>query len=116
MEVQVERQPAFLLLRVKGDMRFWGHQEREDNLRDSLRSGLENPTGQLVLSLAGVTHIDTTGIAALVRVIHECAKHHVSLKVVMPPGLPGEALRRVRIFDAWPTFREEAAALNAAGG
>lgn len=115
MEVQLERHPTFLMLRVKGDMRFWGHSEQEEDLQKALLSGLEDPRAQLVLSLGAVTHIDTTGIASLVRVIHECAKHGTSLKVVMPEGLTGEALRRVRIFDAWPTFRDEASAMQSAG-
>lgn len=69
---------------------------------------------QLVLNMAEIKHLDTAGICEMVRVIVECTKREVDLKLVLPHGVPGEALRRLHIFDAWPEFQEESAAVQAA--
>lgn len=114
MEAELERHSTFVLLRFKGDLRLWNRPEVEQRLLASLQSGLEGAPSQVVLSLSGVTSIDTSGIAALVRVPIECARRNLELKVVMPPGMPGEALRRVKIFDYWPNFPEESSAVEPA--
>ena len=95
-------------------MRLWGNSEHEENLLKVFRSGMDQKPSQLVLSLSGLSNLDTLGIAALVRVLIECGKRKVELKVVMPPGAPGEALRCVRVFEPWPEFKEEKAAVEAA--
>ena len=114
MKADVDCQPGFLVLRLKGNMRLWGRPELEESLMKDFRSGLGDNPGQLVLSLGGLTNLDTLGIAALVRVLIECTKRKIDLKVVMPPGTPGEALRCVRVFEPWPEFREEEEAVQAA--
>ena len=74
---------------------------------------------QLILSLGGITRLDTAGIRPLVRVVIECTKRNISPKVVLPAGVAGQALRQLHIFDAWPEFPDEVSAvksLAATGG
>ena len=113
MEVHLERHTGFLILRVTGDLRLWGRAGTEKNPLAMLRAEPDLP-GQLVLSLFGVNHLDTAGISSIVRVVIECTKRQVELKLVLPRGVPGEALRRLHLFDSWPEFPEEAAAIQAA--
>ncbi len=114
MKAELDKHPGFLVLRLKGNMRLWGNAEIEEDLLKTFRSGLDASPSQLVLSLAGLTNLDTLGIAALVRILIECTKRKLDLKVVMPPGAAGEALKCVRVFEPWPEFKEEAAAVEAA--
>lgn len=102
------------MLRVRGDSRLWGKGDVEQQLLKTFRSGLESTPAQVVLSLAPISSIDTLGIAALVRVLIECSKRQIDLKVVMPPGAAGDALRCVRVFEPWPEFADEKAAIEAA--
>ena len=113
MKANLERQPGHVILRVGGDLRLWGKREVEGQLLRLLRAEPQLP-GQLVLNIAEIHHLDTAGICEMVRVIVECTKREVDLKLVLPRGVPGEALRRLHIFDAWQEFREEAAAVQAA--
>lgn len=110
----IERQPACLLLRIAGDFRLWNHPEREEELLKLLPQDVEVPGGHIVLSLQGITHIDSRGIGALVRVPIACTKRNLRLSVVLPSGLPGIAVTRTRIFSLWPQFENEVAALASA--
>lgn len=113
MESELEKQQDCVVLRLKGDVRLWGRPEVEKDLLEKFRGALDDSSKAVVLNLSRVNYLDTMGIAALVRVLIECSKRKLALKVVMPAGVPGESLRRVRIFEPWPAFHDEAAALRA---
>lgn len=98
---------------MAGDLRLWGKDGEEGRLLRLLRAEVQLP-GQLVLNMAEIRHLDTAGICELVRVIVECTKREIDLKLLMPRNVAGEALRRLHIFDAWQEFHEEAAAVQAA--
>lgn len=114
METEIEQHQGFLVLRLKGNMRLWGRHEMEEKLLEEFRAAVGDATSQVILSLKGLTSVDTLGIAALVRVLIECTKRKMDIKVVMPGGMPGEALRCVRIFEPWPGFNDDSAAIQAA--
>lgn len=113
MEAELEKQDSSLVLRLKGDVRLWGRSEMEKDLLERFRNELTDTTKCVILNLSRITYLDTMGIAAMVRLLIECSKRHIDLKVVMPTGVPGESLRRVRIFEPWPSFHDESAALRA---
>ena len=112
MEINSEHFPDSLVLRLSGDLRLWGHAEEAGRLATVLSSTDTLPE-HVILNMSGVHHIDTTGIGSLVRVLIACTKRHVELRVVLPNGLAGEALKRVRVFASCPTFETEAAAIEA---
>ncbi len=116
LEVQAERHPEFLLLRVKGDLRLWNNAEAEIGLLRAIKSELASSPKQLLMSLSEVKHLDTRGIRAMVHVLVECCKLKIEFKVVMPLGVPGQALAFTRIFEAWPRFSDEAEALRTLAG
>ena len=111
MEIEVHRVPHCVVLRVGSDMRIWGKPEQE-RLLQTVRAEGELP-GHLVFNMSKVHHLDTAGIGQLVRVVIECTKRGIVLRMVMPSGIPGQALARLHIFDAWQTFPDEDAALQA---
>lgn len=110
LQVELERRSGIVALRIAGDLRVWGRPEAEQRVVSVSRSATEEPVDQLLLNLSGVTVIDTLGIRALVPLLVACTKRKIGLKVILPPGVAGEALRCVRIFEAWPQFADEQAA------
>ena len=78
----------------------------------AFRSVLEDPPGRLVMSLTGVDNLDTLGISCLVKIMIDCSKHQIELRLVMPAGVAAEAVRRVRIFEPSLVFPDEQSALQ----
>ncbi len=115
MAAQLERHPQHLLVRITGDLRLWNHSDREEEVLGTTFAGLEEHPQQVVLSLRGVSFVDSCGIAALVRILVRCVRQGTGLQVVIPTGIAGEALRRIHIFDAWPELKEEPAASRVLG-
>ena|SRR5437016_5761651 len=114
MEVQFEHPPDSLVMRVSGDLRLWGRPGEQDRPLSLLRAEPPLPR-QVILNMSKITRLDTSGIGGLVRILIECSKRGSELRVVLPGGIPGEALRRLRVFEACPHFESEAAALEPAG-
>lgn len=113
MEVQTERRPGCLVLRISGDLRLWNREEQQGVLLNQFADNVEPSTTHVVLSLHSLTHIDTKGINTLVRVLLQCLKREITPSIILPPGLAGDALRRTRIFGAWSKFEDEQAAFQA---
>ena len=112
MNITIETSPSMILLRLAEDLRLWGREQEEQNLAYAIRTVGQQFPEHLVLSLAAVEHVDSAGIGMLARVPLKCALHNVELLVVLPKGVAGEAIRRLRIFDSWPAFADEATALK----
>lgn len=107
MNVELERRPNFLLVRVEGDLRLWNRPQAEEQLLAAFRTAAGDPGQGIVLGLRGLTRIDSLGIATLVRLLIWCGKGGITLSVVMPRGLPREVLDRVGIFGGWPRVEDE---------
>ena len=113
MNIVFEDSSGIFILRVSGDMRIWGRREAENQRLVDLIRAQEKPPQRIILNLAEVKQIDSLGVGALARVVVECAKQAIALNVVLPLGLAGKVLRFVHIFDGWPAFPDEAAAVAA---
>ena len=103
------------VLRVSGEMRIRGCEGGYESLVTLLRAQEHLPR-RMILNLAELKLFDSLGAGALALVLVECGKREIELKVVFPGGVAGHVLKRLHIFDAWPTFPDEAAALGAAPG
>jgi anti-anti-sigma regulatory factor len=114
METELEQHAAFLLARVKGDLRLHGLSSLHFQLSQFRESAIEQAPGAIVLSLQALNYSDSLGIAELAMFPMECGKRRLRLAVVMPGGMMREALQRLRIFDASARFEDEAAAIQAA--
>jgi len=113
LEAEFEKHDGYLLARIKGDVRLWGRSDVEKDVLERFRNSVAEDTKHLVLNLSRISYLDTMGIAAMVRILIECSKRKLELKLVLPGGVPGESLRRVRIFEPWPSYHDEAAAVRA---
>ena len=85
--------------------------EDNDRLADRLAQLLGEGVRKLVVTLAGLKQIDSSGISTLVRTFVQVGKSGGSLRIVSPQGRVREVLVVTRLLSAIPTFDEEAAAL-----
>ena len=113
MNISFDDSRGPLVLRVSGDLRIWGLREAEGQRLVNLFRAQENLPKEIVLNLADVKQIDSLGVGMLARALVECAKQERSLRVVLPLGAAGKVLKMVHIFDPWPAFPDETAAVQA---
>ena len=66
---------------------------------------------KLLLNLADVTHLDSSGISAVVGTHVSLSRQGGSLKLLCPCGRVQDALRVMRVADIIPTFEDETQAL-----
>jgi anti-anti-sigma regulatory factor len=115
METNLKLENGYAVLRVSGDLRLWDRRGAEQELLKLLPDDAALPGNRLLLNLADLTHIDSLGISALVRVVIACVKKSVGVGTILPGGTAGHSIRSTRIFAAWPEFDSEAAAVNQFG-
>jgi anti-anti-sigma regulatory factor len=112
VEASLHKHASCAVLRVSGNARLWDRQGAEQELVKLLSAEGTLPGNRLVLNLAGLTHIDSLGITALVKVVVACVKLNVGICTVLPGGTAGQSIRLTRIFAAWPEFASEEVALE----
>ena len=66
---------------------------------------------KLLLNLAGVTQLDSSGISAITRMSVSLSRQGGSLKLLCPCGRMLEVLRVIHLPDIIPTFEDETQAL-----
>lgn len=115
MDIAFEDSSGTFVMRVSGDLRLWGHEDGQERLVTLVRAQ-ENPPKRMILNLTDVKQLDSLGVGALARVVVECGKREVDLKVVLPTGVAGKVLGMLHIFAGWPAFPDETAALRDGAG
>ena len=112
MQASLQSHDGCAVLRVVGDLRLWDHAGVEHEMLKLVPPDKPLPGNRLVLNLTGLTHIDSLGITALVKVVIGCVKREVGIGTILPSGTAGQSIRSTRIFAAWPEFENEDAALR----
>jgi anti-sigma B factor antagonist len=82
-----------------------------DSLGAELRKYAEAGPSEIVVNLAGVTQIDSSGISTLVRSFVTLERHGGSLKILNPTGHVKEVLELTRLIQSIPSFTDEAKAV-----
>jgi anti-anti-sigma factor len=113
VDIHLEHCVGVVVLRFAGDMRLWGRPEEKNRLLETFQSGLQGRRSPLVLSLRDLKFVDTMGISALVNLLKRCAAQGLNVRAVLPVGVAGQALRAIRIFERYPEFPDEQAAIRA---
>jgi anti-anti-sigma factor len=72
---------------------------------------VESGAKKLLINLAGMTQIDSSGISSLVRTFVTLERNQGTLKLLSPGGRVKEVLAVTRLLAAIPTFDNEAAAV-----
>ncbi len=94
MEPEFERGTVSVC--VLGDLRLYGRGEREHELLAAFQDVLS--ARAVDLDLRGITHLDSSGVAALARFTIDCRRLHLPLAVALPEGVSGDTLRMLRVF------------------
>ena len=104
-------------IRESGDVTILDLQGRatigtdSDLLSGHLQKLLANGVRKLLLNLAGVTQLDSSGISAITGTYLSLNRQGASLKLLCPSGRVQTVLRTIRLPDIIPTFEDEAQAL-----
>jgi anti-anti-sigma factor len=87
-----------------------------DSLSAELRKYAEAGPSEIVVNLAGVTQIDSSGISTLVRSFVTLERQGGGLKILNPTGHVKEVLELTRLIQAIPAYTDEAKAIAAFRG
>lgn len=82
-----------------------------DSFRAELRKLAENAPRDVVVNLAGVTQIDSSGIGALVQSYVTLRRGGGSLIILNPAGNVREVLEVTHVHNSIPVYADEAKAL-----
>jgi len=86
-----------------------------DKLDHELRKLVAHGTLRILVNLAKVTMMDSSGIAAIVGTYVSLTREGGSLKLSHPSGRVREVLRVMRLLNSIPTFETDAEALDSFG-
>lgn len=104
-------------IRTSGDVTILDLQGRAtiggdcDLLGGHLEKFVANGAQKLLLNMAGLTQLDSSGISAITRTYVSIRDQGGSVKLLRPRGRVRTVLRVIRLLDAIPTFEDEAQAL-----
>jgi anti-sigma B factor antagonist len=82
-----------------------------DELAAWLRKLLEATPCDVVVNLAGVTQLDSSGISTIVRAFVSLERRGGGLKLLNPDGRVREVLKLTRLIQSIPTFTSESQAV-----
>jgi anti-sigma B factor antagonist len=82
-----------------------------DLLTEKLRTVVEEGHTRLLVNLAGLRQIDSSGISTLVRTFVTLGRTGGTLKLLKPSGRVHDVLDVTRLLTAIPTFQDESQAL-----
>ena len=80
-------------------------------LNSHLQKLIANGVRKLLLNLADVTQLDSSGVSAIVGTHVSLSRQDGSLKLLRPCGRVRTVLRVIHLLDIIPTFEDEAQAL-----
>ena len=104
-------------IRESGDVTILDLQGRatigvdSDLLSGHLQMLIADGARKLLLNLADLTQLDSSGISAITGTCASLARQGGSLKLLRPCGRVRAVLRAIHLLDIIPTFEDEAQAL-----
>ena len=110
MDINVRKQGQAQVIRLRGDLKI-------GEAVDSFRQTLEELAGdsRLVLNIAEVPMIDSTGIGVLVRSLTTAKQQGGNLKLVNPSKLALQTLKIVGLVNLFEIFNDEGEAVQSFG-
>ena len=108
-------------IRESGDVTILDLQGRatigmdSDLLSGRLQKLISNGARKLLLNLADVAQLDSSGVSAITATYVSLSRQGGSLKLLCPRGRVRDVLRVIRLLDIVPTFEDETQALASFG-
>ena len=112
MDIDVRRRSQVEVIRLRGQLRLG---EAVDGVRAAIDEAVAGGTSKLVVNLAEVPSIDSSGIGLLVKAIASAKQRGGTLKLVNPSKFAVQVLRLVGVLNLFEIFEDENAAVESFG-
>ena len=109
MDINVRKRGSVQLIQLRGPLRMG---PAVDSLRQAIEESLANGDTRLVLNLAEVSMIDSSGIGLVVRFLASTKQRGGSLKLVQPSKFAVQTLRLVGVLNLFEIFDSDDAAVE----
>ena len=112
MDINVRKQSQAQVIRLRGDLKIG---EAVDSFRQTIEELFQAGDCRLVVSIAEVPMIDSSGIGLLVRSLTTAKQRGGSLKLVNPSKLALQTLKIVGLVNLFEIFNDEGEAVQSFG-
>ena len=112
MDINVRKQGQAQVIRLRGDLKIG---EAVDSFRQALEELFGVGDHRLVVNIAEVPMIDSSGIGLLVRSLTTAKQRGGSLKLVNPSKLAMQTLKIVGLVNLFEIFNDEGEAVQSFG-
>ena len=109
MDINVRRRNSVNVIQLRGPLRLG---EPVDGLRTACDEVLAAGENKIVVTLADVPHIDSSGIGLLVKYMVSAKQRGGGLKLVNPSKFAAQVLRLVGVLNLFEVFADENAAVE----
>lgn len=109
LQISIRESDDVTILDLRGRSTIDGGESEllESHLQKLIASGAR----KLLLNLAGLTQVDSSGLGVIVGTCASLRRQGGDLRVLRPTGLVLEVFRVLRLLKAIPSFEDEAQAL-----
>jgi anti-sigma B factor antagonist len=108
LQISSRKSGGITILEVRGRITIG---RGNDALSTELRKLAEAGPCNVIVNLAGVTQVDSSGISTIVRTFVTAERRGGQLKLLNPTGHVREVLELTRLIRSIPTYEDEATAL-----
>lgn len=109
MDINVRKRGQVQLIQLRGALRMG---PAVNSLRQTMEEALSNGDTRLVLNLAEVPTIDSSGIGVVVRFLASTKQRGGNVKLVQPSKFAVQTLRLVGVFNLFEVFDNDDAAVE----
>ncbi len=109
MDINVRKRGEVQLIQLRGALRMG---PAVDGLRQTMEEALSNGDTRLVLNLAEVPMIDSSGIGLVVRFLASTKQRGGDIKLVQPSKFAIQTLRLVGVLNLFHVFDTDDAAVE----
>ncbi len=112
MDISARTVQGVHVLKLNGKLHLG---EPVEHLRTMIEEFMASGENQIVLDLANVPLLDSSGIGALVKILTALKQKGGDLKLVNPTKFTVQTLKMIGVLNLFQVFESEAAAVEAFG-
>jgi anti-sigma B factor antagonist len=109
LEIDVRKREEVQVIHLHGDLKIG---DPVDSFRQTVEELFGNGDSRIVVNVADVPMIDSSGIGALVRLLTIAKQRGGALKLVNPSKLTVQTLKIVGLLNLFEIYQDEAEAVS----